>query len=64
MYRSLGIHWDLIIPAFLSLICMPAPFIFYKYGKRIRLKCKYAAQAYEFGFIQHSSRTVEGEDEK
>jgi hypothetical protein len=45
MYRNLGIHWASSIPAFLALACVPFPFLFYKYGEPIRLKCKYAAQA-------------------
>lgn len=46
MYRNLGIHWASSIPAFLALACAPFPFLFYKYGEQIRLKCKYAAQSY------------------
>ncbi|KAK6343167.1 hypothetical protein TWF718_008540 [Orbilia javanica] len=48
MYRSLGIHWASSIPAFLALACVPAPFLFYKYGEQLRLKCKYAGKAAEF----------------
>jgi multidrug resistance protein len=47
MYSRLGIHWASSIPAFLALACLPAPFIFYKYGEAIRMKCKYSAQAHE-----------------
>ncbi|KAK5561923.1 MFS siderochrome iron transporter 1 [Exophiala xenobiotica] len=47
MFRRLGIHWASSVPAFLALACTPFPFIFYKYGESIRLKCKYAAQAHE-----------------
>ncbi|EXJ87410.1 hypothetical protein A1O3_04370 [Capronia epimyces CBS 606.96] len=47
MYQNLGIHWASSIPAFLALACTPFPFIFYKYGKPIRLKCKYAGQAHD-----------------
>jgi MFS family permease len=47
MYSRLGIHWASSIPAFLALACLPAPFVFYKYGGAIRMKCKYSAQAYE-----------------
>ncbi|KAJ6112034.1 bicyclomycin resistance protein [Penicillium sp. IBT 18751x] len=43
MYEGLGIHWASSIPAFLSVLCMPLPFLFYKYGDRIRQRCKYAA---------------------
>lgn len=45
MYKNLGIHWASSIPAFLALMCVPFPFLFYKYGELIRMKCKYAAQA-------------------
>jgi multidrug resistance protein len=47
MYASLGIHWASSVPAFLALACAPMPFVFYKYGERIRMKCKYAAQAHD-----------------
>ncbi|KAJ4304370.1 hypothetical protein N0V88_001983 [Collariella sp. IMI 366227] len=45
MYNDLGIHWASTIPAFLALACTPFPFLFYKYGAQIRMKCKYAAEA-------------------
>ncbi|RAL08498.1 MFS transporter [Aspergillus homomorphus CBS 101889] len=45
MYHRLGIHWAPSIPAFLSLLCMPAPFLFYRYGAAIRRRCKYAAES-------------------
>ncbi|KAJ6028362.1 hypothetical protein N7540_003938 [Penicillium herquei] len=48
MYNNLGIHWASCVPAFLSLACVPFPFIFYRYGPAIRRKCKYAAEADEF----------------
>jgi multidrug resistance protein len=48
MYARLGIHWASSIPAFLALACIPLPFLFYKYGASIRMKCKYAAQADAF----------------
>ncbi|PWY72577.1 bicyclomycin resistance protein [Aspergillus eucalypticola CBS 122712] len=43
MYEGLGIHWASCIPAFLSVLCMPLPFLFYKFGVQIRQRCKYAA---------------------
>lgn len=46
MYANLGIHWASTIPAFLALACAPFLFVFYKVGEKIRLKCKYAAQAH------------------
>jgi hypothetical protein len=48
MYANLGIHWASSIPAFLALACVPFPFLFYKYGSAIRLRCKFAAEAAAF----------------
>ncbi|KAM0723234.1 hypothetical protein Q7P37_001434 [Cladosporium fusiforme] len=48
MYANLGIHWASTIPAFLALACVPMPFLFYKYGPRIRESCKFAAQSAAF----------------
>ncbi|KAL7627060.1 hypothetical protein AAE478_003836 [Parahypoxylon ruwenzoriense] len=48
MYVSLGIHWASSIPAFLALVCVPFPYLFYKYGSAIRKRCKYAAQSAAF----------------
>jgi len=45
MYKNLGIHWASSIPAFLALMCVPFPFLFYKYGRSIRMRCKFAAEA-------------------
>ncbi|KAF4451649.1 putative mfs-multidrug-resistance transporter [Fusarium austroafricanum] len=35
----------LIDSSFLALACVPFPFLFYKYGRQIRMKCEYAAEA-------------------
>ncbi|KAL1952797.1 hypothetical protein VTO42DRAFT_4241 [Malbranchea cinnamomea] len=48
MYDDLGIHWASSIPAFLSVACIPFPFLFYRYGARIRKKCTFAAEADAF----------------
>jgi multidrug resistance protein len=48
MYENLGIHWASCVPAFLALACIPFPILFYKYGERIRAKCKYAAESLAF----------------
>ncbi|KAJ5247442.1 hypothetical protein N7468_002425 [Penicillium chermesinum] len=48
MYNNLGIHWASSIPAFLALACVPFPFLFYKYGPAIRVRCKFAAQSDQF----------------
>ncbi|EAW06503.1 MFS transporter [Aspergillus clavatus NRRL 1] len=47
MYETLGIHWASSIPAFLTLVCMPFPFIMYRYGGPLLMKCKYAFEAAE-----------------
>ncbi|EGX92050.1 MFS multidrug transporter, putative [Cordyceps militaris CM01] len=48
MYRALGIHWASSIPAFLALACLPFPIVFYKYGYKIRARCKFAAESADF----------------
>ncbi|KAJ5103392.1 hypothetical protein N7532_003921 [Penicillium argentinense] len=48
MYENLGIHWASSIPAFLALVCVPIPFLFYRYGPVIRRRCHYAAQSEAF----------------
>ncbi|KAI1145438.1 MFS general substrate transporter [Nemania diffusa] len=45
IYSRLNVHWASSIPAFLSVLCMPGPLLFYWYGGRIRSRCKYAAEA-------------------
>lgn len=48
MYQNLGIHWASSIPAFLAVACVPFPFLFYKYGPKVRKSCKFAAQSDAF----------------
>lgn len=48
MYDALGVHWASSIPAFLALACVPFPFLFYKYGDRVRAKCVFAAESLNF----------------
>ncbi|EPQ31977.1 uncharacterized protein PFL1_00175 [Pseudozyma flocculosa PF-1] len=43
-----GIHWGPAIAGFLALICLPFPFVFAKYGAKIRAKCKYSSEAAAF----------------
>lgn len=45
MYEDLGIHWASSVPAFLAVACIPFPFLFYKYGEQIRMKCEFASEA-------------------
>jgi multidrug resistance protein len=48
MFDRLGIHWASTIPAFLAVVCIPFPFLIYKYGPVIRRRCRYAAEAAAF----------------
>lgn len=43
-----GIHWASSLAGFLALACLPFPVLFYKYGRQIRLKSKYSAEAEAF----------------
>lgn len=47
MYSNFGIHWASSVPAFLTVLCMPFPFVMYRYGASIRMKCKYTFEAAE-----------------
>lgn len=47
MFRNLGIHWASSLPGFLALACVPFPFLFYRYGHKIRMRCEFAAEAAE-----------------
>jgi len=42
MYTRLGVQWASTLLAFLCLALVPAPFLFYRYGKQIRAKSKFA----------------------
>ncbi|CAH0021305.1 unnamed protein product [Clonostachys rhizophaga] len=47
MYQNLGNQWASSIPAFLTLACMPFPWVMHRYGGALRMKCKYAFEAAE-----------------
>lgn len=42
MYHKLGDQWASSLLAFLALAMLPFPFLFFKYGKRLRNKSKFA----------------------
>ncbi|PSK56803.1 hypothetical protein B9Z65_6427 [Elsinoe australis] len=41
-YENMGVHYTLTILGCISCICVPVPYVFYKYGPAIRRKSKYA----------------------
>jgi len=41
-YENLGVHYTLTILACISCVCTPVPYVFYKYGKAIRKRSRYA----------------------
>ncbi|KAL6898490.1 major facilitator superfamily domain-containing protein [Trichoderma evansii] len=45
MYENIGIHWASSISGFLTLVCLPFPFVMLEYGEMLRLKCKYAQES-------------------
>ncbi|KAK8024868.1 major facilitator superfamily domain-containing protein [Apiospora arundinis] len=45
MYERLGYQWGSSLIAFLTVAMMPFPYLFFRYGRRIRKHSKYAAQA-------------------
>jgi hypothetical protein len=42
MYEALGYQWASSLLAFLTVVMMPFPYIFFRYGKKIRSKSRYA----------------------
>ncbi|KAJ5088275.1 hypothetical protein N7456_011891 [Penicillium angulare] len=44
MYNNLGYHWATSLLAFLTLAMLPFPYIFFRYGSRIRKKSRFANQ--------------------
>ncbi|KAJ5739877.1 hypothetical protein N7533_012661 [Penicillium manginii] len=42
MYNNLGYHWATSLLAFLTLAMLPFPYIFYRYGSRIRKHSRFA----------------------
>jgi len=42
MYHKLGYEWATALLAFLTLVMAPFPYIFFRYGKAIRRKSKFA----------------------
>ncbi|KAL3482709.1 MFS transporter [Aspergillus germanicus] len=58
MYHNLGIHWASSIPAFLTLVYMPFPFVMYRYGELMRMKCKYSFEAAEMMRKMQVQQTV------
>lgn len=41
-YKNMGPHWTLTILASISILMVPIPYVFYKYGHIMRHKSKYA----------------------
>ncbi|PHH68594.1 hypothetical protein CDD80_7409 [Ophiocordyceps camponoti-rufipedis] len=62
MYQGLGTNWASSVPAFLALACVPLPFLFYRYGAGIRVRCKYAAEAAHMLDMVRAKQTQMTED--
>jgi hypothetical protein len=43
MYHTLGDQWATSLLAFLTVVMMPFPYIFFKYGKKLRGKSRFAS---------------------
>jgi hypothetical protein len=42
MYEALGFQWATALVAFVTLALLPFPYIFFRYGKKIRARSRYA----------------------
>lgn len=61
MYRSLGVNWASSIPAFLALVCVPFPVLFWKYGARIRTKGPYSGEMTKMIAQMQAKKEASGE---
>ncbi|KAJ6088549.1 Major facilitator superfamily domain general substrate transporter [Penicillium sp. IBT 16267x] len=60
MYKNLGTQWASSIPAFLSLVFAPLPFIFLKIGPALRAHSKFANEAkVQLAKLQRARQEVE-----
>jgi len=41
-YKNMGPHWELTILGCISVLMTPIPYVFYKYGRNVRRRSKYA----------------------
>ncbi|THX49569.1 MFS general substrate transporter [Aureobasidium pullulans] len=41
MYQGIGVHWSLTFLGCLGLLCLPVPFLIYRYGKWLRKKSQF-----------------------
>ncbi|RYP01439.1 hypothetical protein DL764_006209 [Monosporascus ibericus] len=58
MFDRLGVHYGAAVPAVLALLCVPFPFVFYRYGQGVRERAKFAQEAREIAM-----RMLGGPDE-
>lgn len=42
MFQTLGYPWATSLLGFLTLVMLPFPYVFFKFGKRLRAKSRYA----------------------
>ena len=45
MYQNLGTAWATSLLGFLTLVLVPAPFLFYKYGEQLRRNSRFAVES-------------------
>jgi hypothetical protein len=64
MFQKLGVNWASSLVAFLALACAPLPYLFYRYGERIRLRCKYAKEAAQIAQMLKESAEKQAQLEK
>lgn len=46
MYQRLGVAWATSLLAFISVAMLPIPWLFFKFGERIRAKSRYETVKY------------------
>lgn len=62
MYRKLHVDWATSLFAFISLAMVPIPFIFRRYGEKIRLRSKYGYVAYFKALAEEEKKIKEAQE--
>ena len=59
MYEGMGVNWASTLIGGIALMLLPIPFLFYKYGPRIRARSKFSPSKVRFLYHSRSVRAAD-----
>jgi DHA1 family multidrug resistance protein-like MFS transporter len=59
MYEGMGVNWASTLIGGIALMLLPIPFLFYKYGPRIRAKSRFSPSPVRFPYHPRSVRAAD-----